>query len=345
MTLVHIGWDRALFHYWLDRLSDGDKKLSRIRWVMLWGVSRYLERNQEDVDLAIMESTKKEKGRRYSVGYLLPRRIELEVNTESSLKTSRMRNITRNIKKHALEYEVRKGVEDFNLFYHRMYTPFTAKRHGASANIADYKHFVAQFQNEPSSLFFVMINNEPVAAAYIEEKDEMSRLSAFGVLDARDDIYGKGVLGALYYFFIQYYREKGMDSLLVGNSMPVVFDGVTETKLQIGAAPHRKDLSNKQKFYFIPLNSSLAINTILKYNPLYHLENDVVEIAVFVEDKDYQEKSDFLQFFKRLYSDRVDQTTIFCLDHHQRIQQWILEEDKKNVKVVDYSDSPHLFSR
>ena len=61
----------------------------------------------------------------------------------------------------------------------------------------------------------------------IEKRNKMYRLSAFGIKDACDHIYKMGVIGALYYFVMKHYLEKGSDSLKIGKSMPVIFDGVS----------------------------------------------------------------------------------------------------------------------
>lgn len=335
-SFVYIGWDSKLCNYWLNRFSDCDKINAKSGKIASWSIPKFLDNNKDKIDLAIIESTKKAVSGKYPFSFLLPRWMEMELDIASSLKKSRIKNITRNIKKYSLEYEVRDDAEAFNLFYHRMYKPFVLTRHGKSADISDYKHFFSKFRNDECVLFFIIRENEPVAAAFIEVKEAGHRLSAFGIKDGSDEIFKLGVIGALYYFVMLHYYGKGFSSILVGSSMAVVFDGVTEFKMQIGAEPHLDDLPERPKYYFLPMNNKPQMVRTLKTNPLFYLTNGGLNIATFISSADYSNKADFLKFFKRFKSDKVEKTNMFFLDDDKRIVNWINEEGVKDVEISRY---------
>lgn len=335
VRIIYIGWDMKMLHYWLDRFSEDKVKIERSSWMTPWKICRNLEKNRAKAEILMVESYGIQNRCWWNQGFLLPHWMEMEVDIEISQKKSRTKNIIRNIRKNKLDCEMRREIEDFDLFYHRMYVPFVQARHGMSADIADYKHFAGKFSSEESMLFFIIVDKEPLAAAYIEEKGEVHRLSAFGVLDGSEEIFRLGVVGALYYFVMKYFSERGEAKLLVGNSKPVVLDGVSEFKRQIGAVPYLKDLPRQQKMWFIPSGTTKPLTNILKSNPLYHLHEDALQMAVFLEEKDFSDLEQFQKYYKRLNTDQVDTVTLYCFDAPVKIKIWL--EGHPPVRLVDLS--------
>lgn len=263
---------------------------------------------------------------------MLPRWMEMELDIENSLKKSRVKNITRNIKKYSLKYEIRHGDKEFDLFYYSMYLPFAAKRHGKSTETTDYKFFSNKYKTGDCELFFIVQENKSIAAAFVEGRNNNYRLSAFGILNADNEIFRMGVIGALYYFVMLYYYEKGARSLKVGKSMPVVFDGVTEFKMQIGAKPYGRDLQAREKFFLLPMNTKNAVFNFFKLNPLYFLSNNQLQIAIFLNDNDFNDKVEFLKFFKRLKTEQIEKTKVFFLEPPEKVMQWLKEDSVENIE-------------
>jgi hypothetical protein len=333
LSIVQIGWDKKILHYWLSRFSEQQNEIERLRWITVWRIHRYLVRRKNKFELAIVDSSSKSLVMKFSMGFMVPRWIELVLNIEQVSKKKKFHNIRRNITKQSMTFEVRYSMEDFDLFYHHMYAPFVRDRHGAQADVADYKHFSSKFRREKAALFFIIWNDKPVAAAYVEEKGDISRLSAVGVLEGNQDIYRMGVVGALYYQVILHYREQGMKSLLLGKSMAVLFDGVTEFKRQFGAVPYLKDLSKQGSYHIIPVKATPASIGFMKRNPVFYFQDDALCIAGFVDRDDFADKSEFLRHFKRFYPAQVEKTTLYCFGDSQQIKEWLLEEGMEQIQL------------
>jgi len=336
LSIVHFGWDKRLLYYWTNRFSDNFEIKSQ-RKLLTKRIPAYLNKYGSTFDLALIETNKKAENQLYPNGFLLPRWMEMELNIKISLTKSRVKNIIRNIKKHSLEYEVKQGnegLEGFELFYYQMYLPFLIKRHGKSAEISDYKHFLHKYKNEKCQLFFIVKDQEPIAAAFIESKNNTYRVSAFGVKDASNAIFKMGVIGALYYFVMVHFYERGIKSIQIGKSMPIIFDGVTEFKMQIGATPFGKDLMGVDKFFLCPLRTTESVFSFLKLNPLYYLSQGHLQIALFADDEDFNDKSEFLKFFKRLKTENVRNVKAFYFNYPKNIIQWLLEEEISNIQYV-----------
>ena len=336
-TFLFIGWDQKLCYYWLSRFSDDFEIRSERRTIASWNITEFLEKNNGKFDLVIIESTKKAHPGKYPGSFLLPRWIEMELDIESFIKKSASKNIKRSINKYSLEYETRTGIEAFDLFYHTMYKPYILNRHGLSADLPDYKHFHSKWFNTQWVLFFIIRENEPVAAAFIGLKQGRYRLNFLGIKDGSDEILKMGAIRALYYFFMLHYYEKGIKTMLAGVSMPVVFDGVTQSKLLLGAQPYLKNLETRSKSYFIPVTIKPLTIKILKSNPLFYISGGTLNIALFLSAEDYQSKEDFFKFFNRLKTIKVKMTRIFCFDNPEKIIQWFNEENITGIEFIKYA--------
>ncbi len=335
MRLVYMGWDHKMLHYMVARFTDDAPEIKRLARRTPGSICRHLRGSTSNADITLVESYGLPGRCGWNKGFLMPHWMEMEVGMETFEGKSRTKNILRNIRKYHLGYEVRTRMEDFDLFYHRMYVPFVRARHGLSSDVADYKHFAGKFRKQESMLFFIVVDNEPLAAAYIEDKGEVHRLSAFGVLDGSEEVFRMGVVGALYYFVIRYFGERGETTLMVGNSKPFVLDGVTEFKRQIGGSPHLKDLPGQEKLWLIPSAASAVSRQALKANPVYHLLDGTLGMAVFIDEKDFADQDQFRKYFKRLNCEQVTFATVYCLEPPDRIRTWL--EEEQAVRIVDIS--------
>ena len=336
INFLFIGWDQKLCHYWLRRFSGDFETRPERKRIASWNIPEFLEKNNGKFDLVIIESTKKAHPGKYRGSFLLPRWMEMELDTELFLKKSSRKNIKRRIKKYSLGYEIRTGIEAFDLFYHTMHKPYIIKRHGLLANLPDYKHFHSKWFNTQWVLFFLIRENEPVAAKFIGLKQRRYRSIFIGIKDGSDEIVKMGAIGALSYFFMLYYYEKGIKSLLAGASMPVVLDGVTQSKMQLGAQPYLKDLEKRSKYYFIPVSTKPLTIKILKSNPLFYLSGGTLNIALFLSAKDFQSKEDFFKFLNRFQINNVEMIRIICFDNPEKIIKWTIEENITGIEFIKY---------
>ena len=335
-NFLFIGWDQKLCHYWLSRFPGEFEIRPERKNIATWKIPEFLKKNEGKFDLVIIESNRKALPDQYPGSFLLPRWMEMELDTESFLK-SHCKKIKKRIKKYSFGYEIRTGIEAFDLFYHTMYKPYILKRHGLAADLPDYKHFHSKWFNTQWVLFFLTRKDEPVAAKFIGLKQGRYRLIFMGIKDGSDEIVKRGAIGALSYFSMLYYYEKGIKSLLAGVSMPVVFDGVTQSKLLLGAQPYLKDLEKRTRYYFIPVSTKPLTINILKSNPLFYHSGGTLNIALFLSVEDYQSKEDFFKFFNRIRTNKVEMTRIFCFDNPENIIQWINEEKITSIEFVNYA--------
>jgi hypothetical protein len=334
---AYIGWDKKLISFWHNRFAVHLERVkTEYKLIRSGSISQFLKKNLCRTDIVIIEPASEAIINEYPIGFLLPRRMEMEVDTEDSLKTDAIKKIKRYTKKYSMDFEIREGIEALKLFYFGMYRPYINKRHGKSAEIAGYTYFQNKINNDEGKFFFLTRENEPVAAAFIEKKNNQYRLSAIGIKQGSEDLLKIGISGALYYFIMQYYFERGVQTLLLGSIMPVIFDGVTEFKLHIGAKPYIKDLSQRKKYYLIPVNAKALTIKILKSNPVFCLYGSELNIASFISSEDYFTKESFFQFLKLLKTRNVEKTKLFCFDNSEKMAGWINGEHMANLEFIQY---------
>lgn len=335
-SFVFIGWEKKLCYYWISRLSSIFEKVGSQKSIKtLKKVHHYLHNGIGETDLAVIESGTGTISDNYCTEFLLPRWIEMELDIESSLKSNTMKKAKKIIKKYSFDYEIREGTEALNLFY-KMYEPFTNKKHGRHAYVADYDYFYKIMSSNGCFLFFLTRENEPVATAFIEKKINEYRLTAVGIKDGSEEMFKIGVTLVLRYFILQYFLERNVNTLFIGSCMPVILDGVTEYKLHIGAKPYLKDVNVRRKFYFIPTNSKPITQKVLKANPLFYISGNSLDIALFVGDGDYNTKKEFFQFLNIVKTSNAGITRLFYFDRSEQIRQWLNEEKIYNIEFVKY---------
>ena len=76
-----------------------------------------------------------------------------------------------------------------------------------------------------------------------------------------------------------------------------------------------------------PVFSNPAVFRILKSNPLLHLIEGSLHMAVFAEDQDFETKEAFLKFVRRLKTPQIAKTVIHYKNSNTRIKEWCAEEE------------------
>jgi hypothetical protein len=337
VKIAYLGWDSKISNYWMERLLEGKYDCNRKKIILFRKVSNYLSRHSNIYDLALAETNNNTRTRiAPGEGFILPRWLMMQIDTGEFVKLMISHDVTRRIRKNELKFEFRNSTEDFAFFYKRMYLPYIAKRHGESAIILDYKYFLNKFKNRESQLSFILKDGNPVAGSYIEYIGDRLRMGGLGVLDGRDDIIRMGVIGAVYYYKILECYNKGIKSINIGGTSPLLADGLTRYKLSMGAKAENIRYFDDDTIWFLPLRDSLAMRSILKSNPFVYRTGKELHSVIFVDPSEYEDKKEFLKLVNRNTVGNIKETNIYCFDNHLKIDKWIKEEGYQNIQVLQY---------
>jgi hypothetical protein len=338
LKIAYLALDRTISYYWMNRLLKGNYKYQRKKIIPAWRLHKYFNKNKENYDLAIIETNNyTRKYAKPDTGFLIPRWFQMQLDTnESSLKRMQRHGIIRRVKKHALTFEKKYTTEDFKFFYQRMYTPYTAGRYKNSAIIIDYKYFINKSREKGSQLGFVYKDGKPVAGTYIDHIGDKFRMCLVGILDGREDILRMGVNGAIYYFEVFNCIQKGIKSINIGGTSPILTDGLTQFKLSLGAKTEDIKYFQGQYLWIIPLKDSIAIRNVLKLNPLIYRIEDSFYRLIFVDPTDYNDKEEFIKYINQINCGNIKGTKIYCFNDTDKIALWIKEEGYRDIQVMNY---------
>lgn len=331
---AYIGWDIRIANYYLTRFGNEIVPEKKRIYVFAWNINRYLRKNRLSYDAAIVEIVKYTNSFvNKETGFLMPRWLDMQLDTEVFQKKSQKLDITRRIRKHSLTFKVTTGEEDFKLFYYRMYIPFISARHKDSAVLSDYKHFRKRFKKKKGKIRLILKEDQPIAGSYIEKKWDMLQLAGVGVLDGNSEYLKMGAIGATYYFTLQECIKNGISKMHMGGTSPILTDGLTKFKLSLGAEAVNADKFGRLWLWFVPLKDSVAMRNILKSNPIVYKSKNKIYRSLFINQNDYDDKMQFIKVWNRSYCGNIERTIINCFGETDKIEEWVNEEDMKDTLI------------
>ena len=333
LKVTWLGRDSTIPCYWMQRIFKGDYKVQKKKKIPVRNLLKYFSNNREGYDLTIIELNNRT--RKYA-GFLLHRWLEMKVDTREFMQQIKKNELMRRIRKYSLSFERRNTDEDFKFFHQRMYVPYICHRHKESAVICDYKFFLGIYRKKGSQLGFVVKDGEPVAGSFTEMRGDKLRISSSGILDGREDIMRMGVNGAIYYFVVLDSLNKGMESISIGGSSPVLTDGLTRYKLTLGAKAEDLQYFYSQYLWLMPLKDSQAVRNFLKSNPFVHRIKDSLYRSIFIDPSEYEDRKEFIKYIHHISCGNIKGTKIYCFGNTGKIAAWIEEEGYKDFQVLDF---------
>ena len=340
LNIVYIGWDIRICNYWTNRLMDKSLLVEKKGMIPVWKVHNHLNINKVLYDMAIVEMNNLTKiFARRNTGFLIPRWFEMQIDNKDGIIKVRKKDIKRRIRKYSLTFKKDFSKSDIKFFYERMFIPFISKRHGDNAVLCDYAYFLNKFKKKGSRLNFILKDGKPIAGSFTELIGKTLRLTGVGIIDGREDILKMGVIGAIYYFEMLHANEEGVKSINVGGTSPILTEGLTKFKLSLGSKAADIKYFIDLSLWFAPLKDSSALINCLKSNPFIHRVKNNLYRTIFIDQLDYDDKSEFYTLIKHTNCCNLKGTMVFCIGDHDKINEWIKEEGLQDFQVLDYKVS------
>ena len=116
------------------------------------------------------------------------------------------------IEKLGYTYEITREPGKFNLFYKKMYLPYTLKRHQESSSPTSFSEMKKYLLN--GGLLLVKLNDEYVSGLLYQIYDNQRVLAkCTGAYERRDGCYAKKAIPAALYFLILWSKQQGYDEI------------------------------------------------------------------------------------------------------------------------------------
>ena len=195
-------------------------------------------------------------------------------------KTDSLQSAARYIKKNSLNSEITNDDAKLHEFYYNMYLPYITKRYDNAAAIEPYELFKSHFHH--CDLLLIKSKNQVVAGGLICYEGVKARLWSFGIKDANPKYVKMGAFGALYYFSLQYLKDKGFLKVGLGGSRPFLNNGVIVYKKRWGLKLTEPFEIN---YLLKPLKITDESKSFLINNPFIFIEKRKFNCAVMMNEQ------------------------------------------------------------
>jgi len=206
--------------------------------VPVWALSGLLKRLGRSVDLTIARVDRLSARVFFRKnGLVVPESVESWLGVPDDLgalvRANRsVKEDMRILRRDGLTSEVSHDQHDWHVFYHTMYLPLMATRHGQHAVIRSAHELRRAFRR--GGIVWVRRGSERIAGGLFEHRRGVLRWVALGTRGGDVTLMKQGALAALYYFEIKYAHDRGCGGINFGGTPPILNDGLLVYKKKWG---------------------------------------------------------------------------------------------------------------
>jgi hypothetical protein len=286
MSVLFIGNDERDKNYFCNLLFNENFDDYYLGKVGIWRLLLFFRESKKNYDLIIVNSRMKICNLlKCKNSFVIPAWIGCEIDLgcdigSQSMSKKTIKNNLRKIKQGNFSYSITKNPDDFNSFYYNMHLPYISKRHGDSAFINSYEEMKKSFEN--GELLQIKEGQEIVAGVIIDYKiiKGIPRITKLGVLRGDFNYVKRGAIIALYYYTIQYLKQKNFEKFSLGLTRPFFRDGVLQYKLNWGA---KIVCESSNAFLLSLLSQKKCLKSFLSSNPFIIQDRNNLNLATFFD--------------------------------------------------------------
>ena len=174
------------------------------------------------------------------IPYLIRQVMPLRESLDLLLSRPKYRNVRQKLNRilrEGIQCKFSQKQEDFDLFYHQMYVPYTADRHGELALIGEYKDLWNYFFKGGLLMFYR--GSDPVAGSVVMARGNTGIGTVGGVLDANQDLLRLGIYTMMIWESAKWAQSQGMSVLDMGAGYALRSNGIFRFKKSFGARVER----------------------------------------------------------------------------------------------------------
>ncbi len=246
-------------------------------------------------------------------GYLSLPYVNFSLDLTSSMavilkrSSKRRRRDIRRIESYGYTYSISEENEtDFDFFYRKMYLPYTTKRFGKAARLADYS--IARSQCEKNGgVIFVKKGDNPVAGILFQRRGETIHALHSGVYEGDERLVTDLASQAALSFLIEWAESKGMKSLDYGSTLPFFSDGVFSYKKEWGMVVEN---SSNEFFCALKVNTNKGALSFLQQNPCIFADNGTISGAILVDHRPSIEELHMI--FRKYYFAKLNSLNVIA---------------------------------
>ena len=283
MSILYAGQEGNM-NYFIGLAFDGKCEVKYIGTCWLFNLSK-IAKSESDIYSILVAELPRFLVLNLKNSFQIPCWVRGEVDISGDIaaimkKTDSLQSAARNIKKNSLYYEITNDEAKFHDFYYNMYLPYITKRYDNAAAIEPYELFKSHFHH--CDLLLIKSKNQVIAGGLICYEWGKVRLWSFGINDANPEYVQMGAFGALYFFSLQYLKDKGFLKVGLGGSRPFLNNGVIVYKKRWGLKLTEPFEIN---YLLKPLKITNESKSFLINNPFIFTEKGKFNCAVMMNEQ------------------------------------------------------------
>ncbi|MDD2736004.1 MAG: GNAT family N-acetyltransferase [Desulfuromonadaceae bacterium] len=222
-----------------------------------------------------------------SATYIMQTRVNQKLDIETALESNsryivQRKEVSRKkIKKFGLTQRISHNSEDLAFFYHRMSQPLIRK-FGDAVMRDSYDELKSVF--EKGVLIFVLYNGEPISGVLCYEDKGLFTAYRSGLLDGDPSYLKMGATSAFYFYFLEYAREHGCQTVDLMQSLPFLNDGVYRHKQHWGAKTGAFEGATSWVYLFNRSSSETFARFIENIPLIVHTKNGLEGVISLADD-------------------------------------------------------------
>jgi hypothetical protein len=223
---------------------------------------------------------------------VLPFYVRMVLNVQGSWEDVRARihksvrkNELRLMRKYGYEYEISDREEDFDKFYHKMYMPTIKMRKGDLASPMSVRE-AYQYFRYGSLLHLIKRDGQHVAGGLSYVEGDLVRFRLMGMLNGDENLIREGALAGCYYAVVHWANREGHRSVVFGDCVPLLENGVFQYKRKWGGVVTYSDRVHKQVWIRVQRDTP-PVRQFFKDNPFIIIdEHGQLQGLIVTDDPD-----------------------------------------------------------
>ncbi len=283
-----------------------------------WNIQRIARSRNYDSALLVVEGqesprTSAKVRNSFFIPLWLHGKVDSSVDIAEFLKNGSLKSDVRRIRKNGLEYEISKKESQFDNFYYTMYKPHVTKAHGSTATVQNYNVMKEEFKN--CELLLIKKDNEYIAGILLVYKENEASMWSLGIKNADSQYVRDGAIGALFYYSVQYLKERGFDKIEFGLSRPFFNDGVLQYKMK-----WKQEIvgCSDRGFIMHALSITPGVKGFLTHNPFIYRNNNKYHGAIFVQNEELFSKEDLKKICKKSFMSGMSKLFVHLFENGDR---------------------------
>jgi len=293
-------------NFFAKLIFDGSFNENNIGKAWLWNIIRSKRQISDKCSLMVVESPwffckffKRKKD--FFVPFWILGKVDSSLPLTRTVKSDKQK-----AKKNNLHFELTNELPKFHDFYYNMHVPYINKAHGLEAIIEDYNSMKAKFNN--GELLLLKNENEYIGGMLLYYTQNQGHLYVLGIKNGEIKYVNDGAIGAMYYFAIQYLKEKGYKYVYLGESRAFLNYGVLQFKKKRNMQINQR---SEMGFLIRPISKIEGVKGFFMKNPFIYTDKINFKSAVFVENDQLLSREDFEQIYKNYYLKGISELIIY----------------------------------